>query len=264
MPKPQWVLVAALAVLAAMAAGWWSAGPGSDAATVQAVRVNPPEVDKPGWQAMAAARYLAAHPGQPPKPVVAAKAAPAKPAGPPPLDIAVVFRGDLTALVGSPAAPRLLMASLGPKHLLRRGSLYGEHWRLASLSGEDVVLKRGSEERRISLFGPAQKARPKPVVFVTLPTAKAQRPANAAAASNAAPSDDGANPFPGGFRGGRGFGRGFGGQGFGGGRFGGGRFGGGDQPPQPSPPPPPTPPVVIVPGPSAASTAAPATPPANP
>lgn len=76
---------------------------------------------------------------------------------PPPVDVGKLFRGRLSAVVdvaaGTPTAVLVEAGGDGPQsRRLRVGEVFLDQWRLASLTTSEAVLRKGREERRVSLF----------------------------------------------------------------------------------------------------------------
>lgn len=93
--------------------------------------------------------------GDPPPPV---EAAPPPPPPPPPLDIALVFRQRLNAIVDQgPAGLAALVTDPSQEargtRLLRPGDIFEGRWRLVELTSSAAVLRDGRQTRRVAFYG---------------------------------------------------------------------------------------------------------------
>lgn len=73
----------------------------------------------------------------------------------PQVDVAFVFRRDLTAIVRTRSRTIVWVVDpqTGERRALRRGSIFMDAWRIASIEDQEIVLRRESEERRVSIVG---------------------------------------------------------------------------------------------------------------
>lgn len=74
-------------------------------------------------------------------------------------DVAVLFRREVSAVVGRPGADLgvLLVDSSGETRqtrVLRVGDAFMGGWKLAALTPSEAVLRDGEQERRVALFAP--------------------------------------------------------------------------------------------------------------
>ncbi len=87
-------------------------------------------------------------------------APPPGPAPPPEPDIALVFRSQVSAIInrgpdGLAVVLREQAVDGGRSRLLRVGDSFEGGWRLAGLTMDEAVLRRGREEKRAPLYGSA-------------------------------------------------------------------------------------------------------------
>ncbi len=83
-------------------------------------------------------------------------AAPALEAPPPP-DVAVLFRRDLTAIEQRPNGRLVWIVDLTRdfgRRSLRVGDVYQDGWRVAAIGTQTIELRRRRERRRIDVFAP--------------------------------------------------------------------------------------------------------------
>lgn len=77
------------------------------------------------------------------------------PPPPPPPDVAVTFRRELTAIDTSGSQPVVYIVDFNGEHSrrgLRRGDVYRDGWRVASVTPQEVVLRKRRETRTIQVF----------------------------------------------------------------------------------------------------------------
>jgi hypothetical protein len=153
----------------AFAAGHWQGEHAPVEDDLSTVRVNSPIIVRPGTGAAEAVRYLAGVTGAP---VVATAPVPAGPIrvatvpmGPPPEDVSIQFRRQVTAVLTN-GEPHVVLAG-GRK--IGRGEVYQDGWRLRDISSQTAVLAKGRETRSINLFSappvqPIQLASAAPIV----------------------------------------------------------------------------------------------------
>lgn len=70
-------------------------------------------------------------------------------------DIARAFRRDLTAIEQTASGPVAWIIDLNASHgrrALAKGEEYADGWRVASLDGQTIELRRGGDARRIVVF----------------------------------------------------------------------------------------------------------------
>jgi hypothetical protein len=151
---------------AAYLVGWWSPDAPIPPEVVP-TRARPPlePLERPNEVTSGSLAYLRDMMPPPPAPVSTEppkpKAPPPKPPPPPapPPDIAVVFRQQVTALVRDPENGRLsvlLVEGGGPNRQVTRvglGDAWRDGWRISALTTTSAVLRKGSEERKVSLYG---------------------------------------------------------------------------------------------------------------
>lgn len=73
----------------------------------------------------------------------------------PQVDVAFAFRRDLTAIVKTRSRTIVWVVDreTGDRRALRRGSVFMDDWRIASIEDQEIVLRRENEERRVSIVG---------------------------------------------------------------------------------------------------------------
>lgn len=145
-PRALLTLVGAIA-LSGGAAGWLTAP--SPAAPALSARAHFEAPQHMGERAGAAReRFAALGYGQEPPPA-------AEPEGPPPPDIAVLFRRDLTAIQET-ASGRVVVIIDSNADFRRRsigvGGVYQDGWRVAAISEQSVELRRRRETRSVGFF----------------------------------------------------------------------------------------------------------------
>lgn len=150
----------AAALVGGLVIGW--AWPGRPPETVPAVSGGPRQADVPelGAGTREAVRFLEdfmqANAPPPPPP---AEVAPAPPAPPPP-DIAVVFRGQLVALVRDQTTGKLEVLASEPgsggrqTRRIRVGEVFSDGWRLVGLTPTSATLRKGRLTRAVPFYGP--------------------------------------------------------------------------------------------------------------
>lgn len=77
---------------------------------------------------------------------------------PPPLDIAFLFRRDLTAIERRPDGLQVWIVDFyadNGRRALRVGDIYQDGWRVSGISPQTIELRRRRETRVISAFAPA-------------------------------------------------------------------------------------------------------------
>jgi hypothetical protein len=140
--KAQVILLAG-AVVGGLGLGWLTAPtPDADAGAAPVAAV----VQHGGVEARAARERLAAL-GLAPPPVVDA--------GPPPPDIAILFRRDLTAIeerAGQRMAWIVDFSQTHQRRALRVGDVYQNGWRVARIETQSVLLRRRREVRTVDAF----------------------------------------------------------------------------------------------------------------
>ncbi len=167
-----------IVALVAFLAGWLS-DPTQDAPVtpVTGARLTVPHVAAPGAGVVAAADYMLSQNPPPPPPAPPQPAVTAPPP-PPPIDVSVVFRRELSAIVpvAAPGAAdagltAVLAESGGGMHkarTLRVGDEFQDGWRLVALTRQTALLKKAKDQRTIVFFGPPvplpASALPKPPV----------------------------------------------------------------------------------------------------
>ena len=75
--------------------------------------------------------------------------------GPPPPDVAMLFRRDLTAIEDRTNGRQVLLVdAMRPyqRRVLRVGDVYQDGWRVARIEPQSVVLRRRREVRTIDVF----------------------------------------------------------------------------------------------------------------
>lgn len=142
MMKPQFLLLAG-GIFAGLGLGWYvapaaevSATPAPQAPTLIDARV----------QAREALERLSEL-GFAPAPEVEA--------APPPPDIALLFRRDLTAIEQRPTGRVVLIVDTAQAHqrrVLRIGDVYQDGWRVARIEAQSVQLRRRREVRTVDAF----------------------------------------------------------------------------------------------------------------
>lgn len=81
-------------------------------------------------------------------------------APPPPPDIAVLFRRDLTAIEHTPTGPIVWIidaSQAAGRRALRPRAIYQDGWRLSAVRGQVIELRRGAEVRHIDVFNMPQE-----------------------------------------------------------------------------------------------------------
>jgi hypothetical protein len=146
------VLAFLVAAPSAFAAGHWQGEHAPVQDDLSTTRVNSPIIVRPGTGAAEAVRYLSGVTGAP---VVTAAAPPSGPipapairVGPPPEDVSVTFRRQVTAVLTN-GDPHIVLAG-GRK--IGRGEVYQDGWRVRDISSQRAVLTKGRETRNIDLF----------------------------------------------------------------------------------------------------------------
>ncbi len=84
-------------------------------------------------------------------------------APPPPPDIAVLFRRDLTAIERGADGPLVWIvdaAQANGRRGLKAGDVYQDGWRVASVGDQVIELRRRRETRRIAVYEAPQEASP--------------------------------------------------------------------------------------------------------
>lgn len=146
------VLAFLVAAPSAFAAGHWQGEHAPVEDDLSTVRVNSPIIVRPGTGAAEAVRYLSGVTA--PAPVVTAAVpsgpipASTAPMGPPPEDVSIRFRRDVTAVLTN-GEPHIVLAG---GRRVGRGDVYQDGWRLRDISSQTAVLARGRETRNINLF----------------------------------------------------------------------------------------------------------------
>lgn len=139
------LLLLAGGVLGGLGLGWFTAPtPEADAAP----SFEPPAVVHAG-AAAAEARQRLARLGLAPPPQVDT--------GPPPPDIAVLFRRDLTAIEERGATRVVWIVDYAQTHqrrALRVGDVYQDGWRVGRIGPQSVELRRRREVRTVDAFAP--------------------------------------------------------------------------------------------------------------
>lgn len=137
------LLLLAGGVIGGLGLGWVTApAPEADAAA----SLDTPAVVHAGVAAADARTRLAAL-GLAPPPVVDA--------GPPPPDVAVLFRRDLTAIEERGAQRVVWIVDYAQTHqrrALRVGDIYQDGWRVARIGAQRVELRRRREVRTVDAF----------------------------------------------------------------------------------------------------------------
>jgi hypothetical protein len=163
------VLAFLVAAPSAFAAGHWQGEHAPVEDDLSTVRVNSPIITRPGTGAADAVRYLAGVT----TPVVVASgpvapsaiAVSTTPPGPPPEDVSIQFRREVTAVLTN-GEPHIVLAG---GRRIGRGEVYQDGWRLRDVSAQRAVLAKGRETRSIDLFSapplqPVQIASAEPVI----------------------------------------------------------------------------------------------------
>ena len=70
----------------------------------------------------------------------------------PPVDVADSFSRSVSAVVRAPGSPRVI---LSPGGTIVPGQVYRDGWRLAAIETGTLVLRKGTQERRIPIGRPA-------------------------------------------------------------------------------------------------------------
>ena len=76
-------------------------------------------------------------------------------APPPPPDVAVRFRRDLTAIEETPAGPVVWIvdaAEGSSRRAIRAGGVYADGWRVTAITPRAIELRRRAETRRVLTF----------------------------------------------------------------------------------------------------------------
>ena len=162
------VLAFLVAAPSAFAMGQWQGEHAKVEEDLSTVRVNAPIISRPGTGAADAVRYLAG--ARTPAPVVAsAPAAPipvaTAPVGPPPEDVSIRFRREVSAVMTN-GEPHVILAG---GRRVGRGDVYQDGWRVRDISSQTAVLTKGGETRNINLFSappmqPVQLAQAGPLI----------------------------------------------------------------------------------------------------
>lgn len=164
------VLAFLVAAPSAFAMGHWQGEHAKVEEDLSTVRVNAPILTRPGTGAAEAVRYLAG--ATTPAPVVAsgpptAGPVPAAigPVGPPPEDISIRFRREVSAIMTN-GEPHIILAG---GRRVGRGEVYQDGWRVRDISAQTAVLAKGRETRSINLFSappmqPVQLAQAGPLI----------------------------------------------------------------------------------------------------
>ncbi|MGE0741134.1 MAG: hypothetical protein AB7O98_07305 [Hyphomonadaceae bacterium] len=145
------VLVSSVAV-AGLVVGWFTAAPIAAQANqnydISVVRVQ----NGGALAARAGERFVALNLA--PEPEVAFDAPPAPP---PPPDIAVLFRRDLTAIEVTNSGVVAWVVDMRQPTLRRRiapGEAYQDGWVVASISEQNIELRKRRETRQIAVYAP--------------------------------------------------------------------------------------------------------------
>lgn len=144
-------MVGLVAAPSTFAVGYWQGEHSEPAAAVSTVQINAPVIAKPGAGAASAAEYLAglnAPPPPPPAPPAVIKASAPVPIGPPPIDIGVQFRNEVSA-VRTGSQPHIILAG---GRTIAEGQAYRDGWSVRSLTPQTAVLGKGRETRAVNLF----------------------------------------------------------------------------------------------------------------
>ena len=104
--------------------------------------------------------------------------APAEPAAPP-FDVTRSIRSEVTAVFGGARPSVVLVDPDRPtqRRVLRAGAHYREGWRLAAVSPQRLLLRRGDQKREVFLFEPAGEVRILHAAEWTAPVAPSVAPA---------------------------------------------------------------------------------------
>jgi hypothetical protein len=147
------VLAFLVAAPSAFAAGHWQGEHAPVEDDQLAPRVNAPIITRPGTGAAEAVRYLSgvtapAVVATGPVTASAPRPAPAAPVGPPPEDVSIRFRRDVTAVLTN-GEPHIVLAG---GRRIGRGEVYSDGWRVRDISSQRATLAKGRETRSIDLF----------------------------------------------------------------------------------------------------------------
>lgn len=85
------------------------------------------------------------------------------PAAPPPPDVALLFRRDLTAIEQRPGGTIVWIVDFTRdfgRRGMRVGDVYQDGWRLAAVSPQWIELRRRREVRRVAVFEPPPNLEP--------------------------------------------------------------------------------------------------------
>lgn len=151
-PSPLRVALACSAVPLSLAVGWFTqAAPPAGDAVLASSRVRTPRLEHPNFQSGIAARALQNLGfGLPPVPV-----ADAQPVAPP-IDIAVEFRRDLTAVVRTKREVTLWVIDRGTtleRRRLKKGQEFRNGWLIDAITDKDISLRKNEEVRTIPIVG---------------------------------------------------------------------------------------------------------------
>ncbi len=143
------LLTLGFATLGGLAAGWFTAlPPGASAPALEAASQASLTPLHGGAAASAAgARITQLSFGVPPAVELDTP--------PPPPDVAVTFRRELTAIEHTPTGAVAWVvdwSQAGGRRALRRGDIYQDGWRVATVGEQSVDLRRAQEVRHIDLF----------------------------------------------------------------------------------------------------------------
>ena len=164
--------------LAAFLIGWLSNPTQNNVVSpITGSRLNVQHVAAPGTDILPAADYMLSL-NPPPPPPAPPKPAVTTPPPPPPIDISVVFRRELSAIIpvgdtqnGKPGIAAVLADNSGglrKVRTLKLGDEFQDGWRLVALSRQTALLRKAKDQRTIVFFGPPvplpPSALPKPLV----------------------------------------------------------------------------------------------------
>lgn len=142
------LLIAGSLLVVSFCVGVLTAPTGSVANIAAQSASIPPQLTHPGRQLAHAALRLER---LTPAPIIA-EAAPktpaAKPAAPPPINVAEQFRRDLSAVLDTNNAPVVVLVDVtqpGQRRSLQRGDKYRDGWRIHHIDADHVLLRRGGE-----------------------------------------------------------------------------------------------------------------------
>lgn len=148
----------AAAMVVGLGLGWLTATPPRDDDTRAGPSASAFDVQHDGARAAAARdRLRALGLGQ-----VYAPAS-ETPAAPPPPDVAILFRRDLTAVEQTPRGPIVWVVDLNQTHgrrAIRVGGVYQDGWRVSAIRPQAIELRRRRERRDIAVFDPPAADQP--------------------------------------------------------------------------------------------------------